>query len=153
MIYDSTTDTIEHIKNVKRFTAAMAKDLIERGSNHDASKLQSPEKEMFDRYTPLLRETTYGSDKYKEYLAEMGTALAHHYKNNAHHPEHFENGVDGMTLLDLLEMFCDWQAAVLRHADGNMEKSIAINAGRFKMSDQLRTIFTNTLKYIGRGNA
>jgi hypothetical protein len=36
-------------------------ELLNRAMVHDDSKLESPEKEMFDKYTPLLKETTYGS--------------------------------------------------------------------------------------------
>lgn len=144
--YDSTEDTRKHIENVKYFISLVSLNLVGRGESHDASKLQYPEKEMFDEYTPLLRDTTYGSDEYKQYIKKMGIALTHHYEHNAHHPEHFANGIDDMSLLDLLEMFCDWQAAVMRHADGDMVKSIAINKDRFRMSDQLCAIFMNTLR-------
>ena len=34
-------------------------------------------------------------------------ALQHHYQKNRHHPEAFERGVDGMTLVDLVEMVCE----------------------------------------------
>jgi hypothetical protein len=51
-----------------------------------------------------------------------------------------------MTLIDLIEMFCDWKAAVLRTKNGDIEKSIQINANRFDLSNQLTEIFTNTLK-------
>jgi hypothetical protein len=53
-----------------------------------------------------------------------------------------------MDLIDLVEMFCDWKAATLRHKDGDINKSIEINSQRFKMSDQLKKIFINTLKVI-----
>lgn len=33
--------------------------------------------------------------------------LDHHYQNNDHHPEHFELGINGMNLLQLLEMLAD----------------------------------------------
>lgn len=50
----------------------------------------------------------------------------------------------GMTLVDLLEMFGDWKASSMRHNDGNILKSVEINAGRFKMSPQLVKILENT---------
>lgn len=74
----------------------------------------------------------------------MKPALDHHYANNAHHPEHFPNGVNGMTLLDIVEMFCDWKAATERHADGSLARSIQINRERFGISDQLAEIMENT---------
>ena len=76
----------------------------------------------------------------------MGPALAHHYANNRHHPEHHKNGVDDMTLIDVLEMLIDWKAASERHNDGNILKSIEKNADRFGLSPQLVKILENTAK-------
>jgi len=76
-------------------------------------------------------------------------ALKHHYENNSHHPEHYPNGINGMSLLDLIEMLADWKAAGMRHADGDMQKSLEINKKRFGMSDQLAEIFQNTIKELG----
>jgi hypothetical protein len=113
------------------------------------SKLEEPEKSMYDEFTPKLRAMTYGSDEYKQMLAAMGPALQHHYVNNTHHPEHYSNGVNGMSLLDLIEMLADWKAAGMRHADGSMAQSLEVNRKRFGMSDQLYEIFVNTVKELG----
>lgn len=59
-----------------------------------------------------------------------------------------ERGICGMTLLDLVEMICDWRAATMRHADGDIRRSIEINQKRFGYSDELRQIFLNTLSEI-----
>ena len=123
--------------------------LFLRAINHDRTKLSPEEKEVFDEFTPKLKDCTYGSDEYKSFLASMKPALDHHYKNNKHHPEHHKDGVDGMTLFDLIEMFCDWKAASERHSDGSLEKSIQINKGRFEMSEQLSKVFENTRKELG----
>ena len=146
--YDSTRDTLEHIQKVNDYLWDFRDELDRRAAVHDASKLQSPEKEAFDEVTPKLRGLTYGSDEYKANTAKLGEALRHHYEHNSHHPEHYPNGIDGMTLCDLVEMFCDWKAATERHADGNLEHSIEINRERFGMSDQLATIFQNTREWI-----
>ena len=148
MKYNSEADTRKHIRFVKHFLLIVIGNLTKRIDNHDVSKLLPPEKEMFDKFTPLLKEMTYGSDEYKVALKEMGVILQHHYKHNSHHPEHFDNGVNDMSLLDLMEMFCDWQAAMLRHADGDFMKSLEINKERFGMSDQLYQIFMNTIKEL-----
>jgi len=140
--------TTEHIKMVGEFLDKFVSALYERAISHDSSKLDSPEAETFEKFTPLLANTTYGSDEYKQFLKDMKPALDHHYENNRHHPEHFENGINGMTLVDLVEMFCDWQAAVKRHDDGNILNSIEINSKRFEMSDQLKQIFINTIEGI-----
>lgn len=75
----------------------------------------------------------------------------HHYASNRHHPEHFSKGVDDMTLVDIVEMLCDWKAASLRQNDGNLLKSIEINAKRFGYDDQLKRIFINTAKLLDEG--
>lgn len=147
--YDSTQDTLEHIDAVRSYMAKIIEHLRDRAVMHDASKLQSPEKEAFDRATPRLRDLEYGSEKYKAALADLGDALAHHYAHNTHHPEHHANGIAGMTLLDLIEAFADWKAASERHADGNFERSLQIQRERFGVSDQLASIFENTRRELG----
>ena len=147
--YDSKTDTLLHIKRVSQLLTEASAELIRRANVHDNSKLESPEKELFDEYTPKLATCTYGSDEYKGYLKELKVALDHHYAKNSHHPEHYENGVNGFDLFDLIEMFFDWKAATERHNDGNIYKSIEINQKRFQLSDQVRDIFTNTATRLG----
>lgn len=146
--YDSGGETIRHIDRVRELLGIVRKALQDRGFQHDKSKFAPEEKEVFDRVTPRLKGMTYGSDEYKASLAEMKPALDHHYANNSHHPEHYPNGINGMSLLDLVEMFCDWKAATERHADGSLEKSIQINRKRFEMSDQLAEIFENTRREL-----
>lgn len=146
--YDSKIDTLLHIKRVNQLLTESAGELIRRANIHDNSKLKSPEKELFDKYTPKLKNCTYGSDEYKEFLKGLKVALDHHYKNNSHHPEHYENGVNGMNLFDLIEMFFDWKAATERHEDGDIYKSIIINKKRFELSDQLCDIFHNTARSL-----
>lgn len=136
--YDSRADTIEHIRTVRGFLMKVITNLENRAIKHDASKLKDPEKSAFDKYTPKLKGSTYGSDEYKETLTAMKPALDHHYAHNQHHPEHWPNGMADMSLMDLIEMLCDWKAATLRHADGDLAKSIEINQKRFGYSDEMK---------------
>lgn len=144
MSYDSKADTLEHIRKVSQNLNNFACKLLVRANNHDESKLHSPEKELFDELTPRLQSLTYGSDEYKQNLAELNVALDHHYANNSHHAQFYPNGIDGMNLMDLVEMYCDWKAAVERTKDGDFNKSLEINEKRFNMSPQLVNIFKNT---------
>lgn len=146
MSYDSYFDTQHHIDSVRENIAEFIQKLYVRAIRHDESKLIEPEKSMYDEWTPKLRESTYGSPEYKEFLENMGPALQHHYKHNSHHPEYFENGVNGMSLIDLIEMLADWKAASTRHADGDIQKSLEINKIRFGISDQLAEILNNTVQ-------
>jgi len=142
--YDSKADTLEHIRKVSQNLNNFSKDLLERANVHDESKLHSPEKELFDELTPKLAGLTYGSEEYTANLKELQVALDHHYANNSHHPQYHPNGVNDMTLMDVVEMFCDWKAAVERTKDGNFDKSLEINEKRFSISPQLIQIFKNT---------
>lgn len=143
--YDSGPDTRRHIDEVQRYLERFIEGLEQRAEAHDKSKLEPPEKEAFDRATPELKGLTYGSPEYKAATARLGEALKHHYSVNSHHPEHYEFGLGGMDLLDIVEMICDWKAATKRHDDGDMDKSLEINRVRFEMSDQLYFIIQNTI--------
>jgi hypothetical protein len=147
--YDSTVDTLKHIKRVNELLIRFAKDLMWRSTYHDNSKLRDPEKSLFDEYTPKLAGCTYGSDEYKQFLNGLKVALEHHYANNSHHPEHYPNGVEGMDLLDVVEMLLDWKAATERTKDGDILKSIDINEKRFNISPQLAQILRNTIINLG----
>jgi hypothetical protein len=116
---------------------------------HDASKLTEPEKSAYDIITPKLKDSVYGSDEYRATIREMKPAIHHHYAHNTHHPEHWENGINDMSLFDLLEMICDWQAASERHTTGDIRKSLELNTERFKLEPQLVSIIKNTLMEMG----
>jgi hypothetical protein len=148
MKYSSRKDTLKHIWKVRKNIGVLIGELISRAVLHDRPKLQTPEKLWFDEYTPKLAGSTYGGEEYKQFLEGLKPALVHHYSLCRHHPEHFENGIREMNLIDILEMFCDWYAATKRHNDGDMMKSISINQGRFGYSDDLKAIFENTYKDI-----
>lgn len=137
-------ETYEHIAAVNRLMNYCAADLLQRAVNHDASKLQPPELEGFAAHKIKLSSLTYGSPEYEENRKMLEQTLAHHYAHNRHHPDHFPNGINGMTLLDLLEMFCDWSASTKRQHDGNLLMSIEKNAERFGISKQLLQILKNT---------
>lgn len=149
-------ETQKHIDRVRQFMKLIVMELTGRAVLHDQSKLELPEVAMFLKYTHRLKGMTYTDDKDSEYqqcLKEMrGDALKHHYEHNDHHPEHYEesgvSGVRGMSLVSIIEMLCDWKAASERHDDGNIFRSIKINARRFILSDQLANIFVNTAREL-----
>jgi hypothetical protein len=140
--------TLRHMEAVRNFIGLCIKELLHRAEQHDQTKLESPEREIFEEHTAQLRGTTFGSDDYKRILSEMKPALDHHYAQNRHHPEHFKDGVKDMNLIDILEMLCDWKASSMRHNDGNLLKSIESQQGRFHYSDDLRQILENTAHWI-----
>lgn len=127
---------------VKELMNNMIVDLINRAETHDLTKLESPEKEIFDREGDSLKTLVYNSDEYKASLERLGIALEHHYNFNSHHPQHYKNGVDGMDLLDLVEMICDWKASSERNVGNTLD--LDKNFERFGFSEQLASIFRNT---------
>jgi len=142
--HDSRKGTRAHARLVRGYLRKLIEKLTARGLAHDTSKTQSPEVEVFDEFEPKLSASTYGTPEHQAMLDQMRPALDHHYAENRHHPQHFENGMEDMTLVDLVEMFCDWKAATLRHDDGDIMRSIDHNAERFKMPPMLVAILKNT---------
>lgn len=145
---DSRFETTQHIFKVQSYLMKVIAALQRRLLKHDSTKLASPEVELFDEVTEKLSGVTYGSPEYNALLERLKPALSHHYQNNRHHPEHFKRGIADMTLVDLMELLCDWKAASLRHTDGNIRKSIEINQQRFGYSDELKQILVNTIEML-----
>lgn len=149
-------ETRKHIATVQFYIKLITDELTQRGIDHDASKLDSPEVEIFAKNTRKLARLKFQnengemSDEYKQSLENIKEATAHHYAVNRHHPEHYPDGVNGMDLVDICEMLADWKAASLRQHDGNLLKSIEANAKRFGISPQLTKILVNTAKLIDR---
>lgn len=140
--------TMKHILKVDELMHAVGTLLMMMGLDHDSSKLSSEEFPFFVEHTKTLNGLTYGSPEYKEALVKLKPALDHHYANNPHHPEHYENGINDMNLFDIVEMFVDWFAATKRHADGDIRKSIDINEERFGINPQLAQILRNTVEFM-----
>lgn len=145
--HDSRPDTVAHIARVAELLKLCEIELNERACAHDESKLLEPEKSAFDRLKALsLSGMAYGSEEYRACLRAEKPAIEHHYKANSHHPEFYENGVDGMSLFDMLEMLMDWKAATERMKNGgDIHTSLVINTERFKLSPQLVNIMQNTI--------
>lgn len=147
-VVECQVETIKHIEKVRKYLKVFTDKITNRGIEHDKVKLESPEVEIFAEFTPKLAGTTYGSEEYNTYLKEMKVALDHHYANCRHHPEHFAKGINEMTLVDLIEMLADWKAASERQNNGNILKSIEMNAQRFGYDDQLKQILLNTVRML-----
>ena len=140
-------DTLKHQIRVRNLLNVVICELLSRGEEHDKSKLETPEIEAFAE-NPLLKSMEFNSKEYLEAKKEIDGAIQHHYANNRHHPEHFKNGVEDMNLIDLIEMFVDWKASSERQNNGNLRKSIEINAKRFNFPVTLTKIFENTIEVI-----
>src|SRR5687768_5660350 len=116
--YDSTADTLLHMKKVSIYLNHAVSEILSRSDNHDFSKLGEPEKSSFDN-APHPSSLVFGSDEYRQSIENLRPALEHHYANNSHHPQHYEGGVNDMDLFDVLEMLVDWKASTERTKDGD----------------------------------
>ncbi len=140
--------TLEHILEVQKLIGVIVKELVKRGEEHDKSKLSGIELANSAVWTPKLGGIVYGSPEHAASRMKQMDALAIHYAVNRHHPEHFINGIAGMNLVDIVEMFCDWKAALSRYKGGDLRDSIAINAKKFNIPAELASIFENTVSIL-----
>lgn len=145
---ESKLETIAHIELVRKYIKMITDKLTLRGINHDKTKLESPEAEGFAEFNDRLKNLTYGTPEYQQNLEDLKPTLAHHYAKNKHHPEHYQNGVNDMTFVDLLEMMADWKASTYRQHDGNLLQSIDKNAERYNIEPQLLQIMKNTAVFF-----
>lgn len=148
--YKSDEVTLEHIKTVQDFLKQFEIELSNRGFVHDASKFSPIEREALEEMQNIVEkdgQAPFGSEEYERRKQILKPMLDHHYENNSHHPEHYSNGIDGMNLGDLVEMFFDWRAAVIRNEDDAMNLSFIKD--KYNVSDQLLNIFKNTCDQYG----
>lgn len=146
----STEKTLRHINRVSELLGQFASEFIKRAALHDRSKFDAEEAGPLAEMDALIERdgnVPFGSHEYEERKKLLGPMLRHHYENNSHHPEHYANGVDGMDLFDLVEMFADWKAA----SERGEQSSIGVSVGceKYKISPQLENIMKNTAFRLG----
>ena len=142
--------TRKHMQRVSELLGDAAVELIRRAKTHDLSKLTDTELGPLQDMQNIIDaegQTPYGGEEYKRRTALLKPMLDHHYSNNPHHPEYYEDGVDGMDLFDVLEMVHDWKAASERGEESSI--SISASVERFGISDQLAQVIRNTADSAG----
>lgn len=139
-------ETHKHIKRVRYFLDIFITDIIKRGQEHDNSKIEEPELSLFAEHHHKFKDVVYGTDEYKKLMENIKVAVNYHHSKNRHHPEYWSNGIEDMTLVDLIEMISDWRAAIEKNKDGDIQRSLEINSKKYNMSPQLKKILENTIK-------
>lgn len=137
-----------HIRVVQARMGLVISRLTTRLVAHDATKYHVQEVDLLDSKTKLDK-IKYMSDEYKDALAEIDSAVQHHYRHNSHHPEHYEHGIKDMSLLDLIEMLCDWEAASKLTVGGSFAQSMEKNVERFGISKEMEGILHKTAVELG----
>ncbi len=142
--------TRKHIQRISELLGEAAIELIKRGALHDASKMDPEELVLLAEMQELIEkegQAPYGSPEYDHRTALLKPMLEHHYSRNTHHPEHFDQGIEGMELFDLMEMCMDWKAASERGGESRI--NLTHSAERYGISKQLCCIIANTFEHSG----
>lgn len=128
-------------------------ELLNRGLVHDDSKLKEPESKIFSSNIRIFNEiVNYHYIRDSEIENELELSIEDgkqlHYNSNSHHPEHYgELGINGMDLIDLVEMVCDWLGSHERYKNiEEVEKMLSIQYKRFGIDEQLGKIISNSVK-------
>ena len=147
--YYKTSETIRNHRNrVANYMACIAQMIKLRGEEHDVSKLSPVEFPVYSRAIGEFEKYSFGSDGYEKAKESIKQATDHHYKLNRHHIEYFSDGIDGMNLIDLIELLCDWKSATLNHPEnpGDMARSLQVATEKYKISPQLARVLYNTIQ-------
>lgn len=147
---DCTNYILKHIRKVAKNLNDFAFELVDRGRIHDASKFSKEEKPLYDQAHAGFKTKKFGTKEYTDHLKTIQPALDHHYANNPHHPEYYENGIDDMNLFDIVEMLCDWKAANTDKKNSpSFLESLDFCKKKYKISPQLLQVLKNTIEYMG----
>jgi Family of unknown function (DUF5662) len=131
---------LAHQGQVSALLRELARRLEARADYHDLSKFRPDEFAGFVEVNRIAREHPYGSAEYKESLKDNHT-IDLHFSRNRHHPEYHTGGVNGMNLIDFIEMVIDWIAASRTYGTTSWEDVIKEQQKRFGLTDcQLATI-------------
>jgi len=141
---DFVTDLIYHKRRVAGYMQIIASELFKRAAIHDNSKFSPEEFDLYEQVFPELQKHAFGSEQIKAAYKQLGPALEHHLQVNRHHPEYFEQGINGMNLIDVLEMVCDWLAASARSQTG-IHKGLLLNRERFGIDSQTFGLIERTI--------
>jgi chromatin segregation and condensation protein Rec8/ScpA/Scc1 (kleisin family) len=118
--------------------------LFKRALCHDNSKFRFSEAKKMIHSMKQFRCAAYGTAEYAKLLEENKEVIQLHYARNDHHPEHFKDYKE-MSLIALIEMISDWQAAVKKQKNGDLNKSFEIAREKYGISDEMFN-FLKTLK-------
>jgi len=110
--------------------------LIWAGIKHDWSKFTLTEMKGFIKVAENFSDIEYGSKEYKKLGCSIFPVLKRHWAKNSHHPEYYQGDISRMSIIDLIEMACDWVAATKYHKNGKFERSLKINTDRFNLSTE-----------------
>lgn len=137
---------LTHRAVVKHCMNKVIDNLEEGAEDHDMSKLDK----KLDLWTEAtLPNAKVDSPEYEEGLRRTEYVRILHYGNNDHHPEHYRDGIYGMSLMSLMEMLADWKASSMRSDMKSLDESLEYFKERFEMDSTMYGILQNTIDELG----
>ena len=125
-------------------------ELDERAREHDLSKFDEREREGYIWLTWIY--DCRPADVAPEIARAVERALDVHRRRNAHHPEaHLVP--DAMSVLDLVEMVCDWTAIAQENGGASARPWALANLTRWAFSRPARDFIFVTIDELDRRNA
>lgn len=107
--------------------------LMKRAFVHDTSKLSKAEFHAADAFDSFSKDSRKGN---QDFTKKERIFLEIHWKNNKHHPEHWEN-IRDMKDIDIAEMVCDWHARSVEFDDDLIEYIGYRQKARFAFPDDM----------------
>ena len=95
-----------------------ANKLRNRAVVHDNSKISNEEELRALAF--IINDKSSMQDPNVKISPLVREAIKIHWKNNSHHPEHYESYLD-MSKLDIMEMCCDWHARSMQYKTNFLE--------------------------------
>ena len=117
---------LAHQRRVGNGLEKLSDELRERARMHDLSRFSLDEFENYVDANSIGRNYKIGSPEYVKRMAkhkEPDGCISLHFSRNPHHPEHHKNPGD-MNFLDIIEMVCDWHAAVQTYKTNTLHEGI-----------------------------
>ena len=126
------TTILRHTGLVMAYLTRFSNVLEHRAAIHDLSKFSDDEFNGFVKINQIAREHKYGSPEYRKAIRETNVVPLH-YSRHPHHPEHYQGGIDEMSLIDIIEMVADWKAASETYGQTSLKESLEIQKDRFRL--------------------
>lgn len=142
--------TTRHKYDVAVPMLGFAACLVWRAIVHDLSKYRWRETKWYVRTNAAMRVTPGGTPEYKALCDAIKPGIDEHYRANSHHPEHFPDGIKGMSFADEIEMVFDWVAASKRAPKGNAFAWVLESRKRFRHSRDRARFYTKGVEWITR---